>query len=107
MGELLSNWAWVFLANLIGSAFYAWLFTLTLAHDSELARQLMTVAEATTLCYAKLGSHGIVVAFIKGILCNWMVTLGVVTGLTSPSVGGKGLAMSLPILTVFAQEFEH
>src|SRR6266540_4690817 len=36
MGELLSNWVWVFLANLIGSAFYAWLFTLTLTPDSEM-----------------------------------------------------------------------
>ena len=107
MGELLSNWAWVFLANLIGSAFYAWLFTLTLAPDSEMARQLMTVAEAKTLGYAKLGSHGIVVAFIKGILCNWMVTLGVVMGLTSQSTGGKVLAMWLPILTFFAQGFER
>ncbi len=107
MGELLSNWVWVFLANLIGSAFYAWLFTLTLTPDSEMARQLMTVAEAKTLGYAKLGSHGIVVAFIKGILCNWMVTLGVVMGLTSQSTGGKVLAMWLPILTFFAQGFEH
>lgn len=107
IGELLSNWAWVFLANLIGSVFYAWLFTLTLPADSEMARQLVAVAEAKTLGYAKLGSHGIAVALVKGILCNWMVTLGVVMGLTSQSTGGKVLAMWLPILTFFAQGFEH
>ena len=106
-GELLSNWGWVFLANLAGSLFYAWLFTLTLAPDSEMARQLTTVAEAKTLGYAKLGAHGIAVAFSKGVLCNWMVTLGVVMGLCSQSTGGKILAMWLPILTFFAQGFEH
>ena len=30
-GELLSNWGLVFVGNLLGSLFYAWLFTLTVA----------------------------------------------------------------------------
>src|SRR5262247_2295806 len=33
---LLGNWGWVFIGNLVGSVFYAMLFTLTLAPDSEL-----------------------------------------------------------------------
>jgi len=40
-------------------------------------------------------------------LCNWMVTMGVVMGLTSQSTIGKIAAMWLPILTFFAQGFEH
>src|SRR5436309_1463757 len=35
---LLANWGWVFLGNLIGSAFYALLFTATLQPDSEMCR---------------------------------------------------------------------
>lgn len=74
LGDLLSNWGWVFLGNLLGGMFYAVLFTLTLSPDSEMAKQLITVAEAKTLGYAKLGSHGLVVVVSKAILCNWMVT---------------------------------
>ena len=106
-GELLGNWGLVFAANLAGSVFYAWLFTLTVTPDSEMARQLVAVAEAKTLGYAKLGAHGAVVAVAKAILCNWMVTLGVVMALTSQSTAGKIAGMWLPILTFFAQGFEH
>src|SRR5262249_28361786 len=55
----------------------------------------------------KLGAHGAVVAVAKAILCNWMVTLGVVMALTSQSTAGKITGMWLPILTFFAQGFEH
>jgi len=107
MGDLLGNWSLVFVGNLVGSLFYAWLFTLTVAPDSEMARQLVAVAQAKTLGYAKLGGHGMTVAVAKAILCNWMVTLGVVMALTSQSTAGKIAAMWLPILTFFAQGFEH
>lgn len=107
LGELLGNWGLVFAGNLAGSLFYAWLFTLTVAPDSEMARQLVAVAQAKTLGYAKLGGHGVAIAIAKAILCNWMVTLGVVMALTSQSTGGKIAAMWLPILTFFAQGFEH
>jgi formate/nitrite transporter FocA (FNT family) len=72
-----------------------------------MARQLVAVAQAKTLGYAKLGGHGVAIAIAKAILCNWMVTLGVVMALTSQSTGGKIAAMWLPILTFFAQGFEH
>jgi formate transporter len=106
-GALLRNWTWVFAGNLVGSVFYALLFTLTVAPDSEMARLLVTVAEAKTLGYAKLGGWGLLVAVSKAVLCNWMVTLGVVMAMTSQSTGGKIAAMWLPILTFFAQGFEH
>ena len=86
LAALLSNWVWVFLGNLIGSVFYALLFVLTLAPDSEMAKQLIAVSEAKTLGYA---------------------TLGVVMALTSQSTIGKIAAMWLPIVTFFAQGFEH
>jgi formate/nitrite transporter FocA (FNT family) len=45
--------------------------------------------------------------FFKAVLCNWMVTMGVVLAMTSTSTAGKILAMWLPIKTFFAQGFEH
>ncbi len=107
IGELLSNWGWVFAGNLIGGAFYAFLFTLTLSADSEMTKQIVGIAEVKTLGYAKLGFNGIAVVISKAILCNWMVTLGVVMAFTSQSTIGKIAAMWLPILTFFAQGFEH
>jgi formate transporter len=107
MGALARNWSIVFIANLLGSVCYALLFAITLAPDSDMARQIITVSEAKTLGYASMGAHGLVVAVAKGILCNWMVTLGVVMALTSQSTIGKIVAMWLPILTFFAQGFEH
>lgn len=106
-GRLLANWGWVFLGNLLGGVLYAALFSMTVTPDTPVAKQIMAVAEAKTLGYAKLGSQGLVVSTIKAVLCNWMVTLGVVMSFTSQSTGGKIVAMWLPILTFFAQGFEH
>jgi formate/nitrite transporter FocA (FNT family) len=46
-------------------------------------------------------------AFVKAILCNWMVCMGVVMGLTSQSTLGKITACWLPVFTFFALGFEH
>jgi len=107
LGALLSNWGWVFLGNLLGSVVYALLFTVTLSPDSEMAKQIMAVSEAKTLGYARLGGHGLAMVLSKAILCNWMVTLGVAMAMTSQSTTGKIAAMWLPIMTFFAQGFEH
>jgi formate/nitrite transporter len=107
MGNLWWNWSWVFLGNLLGSLLYAVLFTKTLAPSAPLVKTLMTISETKTLGYAKLGFDGLGASFVKALLCNWMVTLGVVMSFTSQSTIGKITAMWLPILTFFAQGFEH
>ena len=106
-GALLANWAWVFLGNLLGGVFYALLFTASLPAGSEMARQILVAAEAKTLGYERLGAQGMAMAVGRAIRCNWMVTLGVVMALTSQSTAGKIAAMWLPIMTFFAQGFEH
>src|SRR5436309_1438434 len=107
MGSLWFNWSWVFLGNLIGGVLYAILFAKTLTPAAPLTKLLVTASEAKTLGYAKLGYDGLMSAFVKAILCNWMVTMGVVMSLRSQSTIGKIAAMWLPILTFFAQGFEH
>lgn len=104
---LLANWGWVFLANLLGCLFYALLFSITVTPDAPIAQQLVRTAEAKTLAYQAMGWRGLEVLLVKAILCNWMVTLGVVMALTSQSTIGKIVAMWLPILAFFAQGFEH
>jgi len=107
MGSLWFNWSWVFLGNLIGGVLYAVLFAKTLTAAAPLTKLLVAASEAKTLDYAKLGYAGLMSVFVKAILCNWMVTMGVVMSLTSQSTVGKIVAMWLPILTFFAQGFEH
>jgi formate/nitrite transporter FocA (FNT family) len=41
------------------------------------------------------------------MLCNWMVSMGVVGAMISTSVSGKVIAMWMPILLFFAMTFEH
>jgi len=107
-----ANLGWVFLANLAGSVFYGLLLYVTLTSmgseaPSGIAARIVSIAEAKTTGYAAHGSAGLVTAFVKAVLCNWMVCLGVVMALTSQSTMGKIAAMWLPILTFFAQGFEH
>ncbi len=109
---LLSNLTWVFLGNLIGSLFYGALLGVCLTTmganaPDAVAAKLVAIAEAKTLGYAKFGTAGVVTVFIKAILCNWMVTLGVVMAMTSRSTAGKIAASWLPIFIFFAQGFEH
>ncbi len=68
---------------------------------------LKAAAQKKTLGYMALGTSGWATAFIKGILCNWMVTIGALMALVSRSTVGKVVAIWLPIMTFFAQGFEH
>lgn len=110
--RMLANYGYSILGHLIGCSFYALLYIIVITNmwskmDAPMIQNLINVAEAKTLGYKSLGSEGILLVFVKAILCNWMVTLGVVMALTSKSTGGKIFAMWLPILIFFAQGFEH
>jgi formate transporter len=112
LGKLLRNWGWVYFGNLIGSVLYALFFYLMLTNFGATASGpvgdlLKAAAQKKTLAYMTLGYRGWATAFIKGILCNWLVTIGALMALVSRSTAGKVVAMWLPITTFFAQGFEH
>ena len=109
---IIANWWWVFLANLLGSIVFGGLLAITLtnmgtAAPTGLAARIIAVAEAKTVANEALGFAGMVSVFVKGILCNWLVCLGVVMAMTSTSTVGKIVATWLPIFTFFALGFEH
>lgn len=106
LSRMLSAWGWVFVGNLLGSLLYAVLFSYT-APKPEMVEMIVKAATAKTLGYQSAGAAGMTALFVKAMLCNWMVTMGAVMALTSASTAGKVLAMWLPILTFFAQGFEH
>jgi len=108
----LSNLGWVFLGNLIGSVVYGVLLYVALTSagtdaPAGIALKIVAAAEAKTNAYAAHGTAGMLTVFVKAILCNWIVCLGVVMAMVSHSTVGKIVAMWLPILTFFAQGFEH
>ena len=110
--KLLRNWAWVYLGNLIGSLLYAALFYVAITswrtgNGGAIADLVKQAAQKKTLAYAALGPAGWGTAFVKAILCNWMVTVGAMLALISRSTVGKITAMWLPIMTFFALGFEH
>jgi formate/nitrite transporter len=112
VANLLRNWCWVYLGNLIGSVLYAALFYLAITNwrtgnGGAIADLLKQAAQKKTLAYMALGSSGWAAAVVKGVLCNWMVTIGAVLALVSRSTVGKIAAMWLPIMTFFALGFEH
>jgi formate/nitrite transporter len=111
-GAVIANWSWVFVANLLGSIAFGVLIAISLTNMGKVdvtgvAARIVAVAEAKTVGNAALGTAGMVSVFVKGILCNWLVCLGVVMAMTSTSTVGKIAATWLPIFSFFALGFEH
>ena len=110
--QVLRNWAWVLLGNLLGSLAYALLASIVLTNlwtsaPAGVAAKIVATAEAKTIGYAAIGIAGFVTCFVKAMLCNWMVCLAVVLAMTSTSAAGKAITAWLPIFVFFAQGFEH
>lgn len=113
MRDLFRNFSWVLLGHILGGLLAAFLFAALLSQwwtsTSDITAQgLINLAVAKTLDYQSfdyLGGAGL--AFLSGILCNWLVVLGVVMGMTSESTSGKILAIWPPIAAFFALDLEH
>jgi formate/nitrite transporter len=112
VGQVLANWLWVFAGNMIGSLLFAGLFYVVLtdvgnAGAGALGDHIRALAESKTIAYEPYGYDGLVTGFVKAMLCNWMVCLGVIMGASSRSLPGKVLGCWLPIFAFFALGFEH
>jgi formate transporter len=110
--NLVANFAWVFLGNMIGSVVYGGLLAIALtsfgAHaPTGVAALIIKVAQAKTTGYEALGFAGMVTVFVKAILCNWMVCLAIVAAMTTTSTIGKIACAYMPVFIFFAQGFEH
>ncbi|MGK4005823.1 formate/nitrite transporter family protein [Sorangium sp. So ce1036] len=110
-GQVIRNLTTVFLANLAGSLFYGALLAVSLTMmgsqaPDAMASKIVAIAQAKTH-YLHLGLPGFVAMFVRAVLCNWMVCLGVVMAMTSTSTVGKIVAAWLPVLTFFAHGYEH
>ena len=111
-GGVLRNWGLVFVGNFAGAmttaVFMAIIFTMGFTQDpNDVGQKIGHIGEARTLGYAAAGFGGMLTLFIRAVMCNWMVSTGVVAAMMSTSVSGKVIAMWMPILVFFYLGFEH
>ncbi len=112
VGGMLRNWTLVFFGNFAGALTVALMMAITLTFSfteapNDVGQRLGTIGEGRTVGYAAHGAAGMLTLFIRGVLCNWMVSTGVVGAMMSSSVSGKVIAMWMPILVFFYMGFEH
>ena len=112
VGGLVRNWGLVFLGNFAGAMtiaiFMAIIFTMGFSQEpNAIGQKIGHIGELRTLGYAAAGLSGMLTLFIRAVMCNWMVSTGVVAAMMSNTVSGKVIAMWMPILVFFYLGFEH
>ena len=112
IGGVLRNWGLVFVGNFAGAFTVAVMMAIVFTYGfsvepGAVGQKIAGIGEARTLGYKEYGAAGMLTLFIRGMLCNWMVSMGVVGAMISTSVTGKVIAMWMPIMLFFAMVFEH
>jgi formate/nitrite transporter len=112
IGGILRNWGLVFIGNFIGAFTVAILMAIVVTYGFSTAPNAVGeaighIGEGRTVGYAEHGAAGMLTLFTRGVLCNWMVALGVVLSMISKDVIGKVVAMWMPIMLFFFMGFEH
>jgi len=108
----LTNFGVVICAHLFGAVLFALLYVISITYmgtqtTDPVIQAVIDLAEHKVLPYEAAGPAGILVAIIKGMLCNWMVALGTIMFYVSKSTAGKILAMWLPVTIFFSLGLEH
>lgn len=103
IGGMLRNWAVVYLGNLLGSLFTAFL----IAVSGQLNLFGSQTAVTTIRTAAAKCALGFPQAFVLGILCNILVCVAVLMTYRAVSATGKIAALYLPILVFVLCGFEH
>ncbi|BBZ06216.1 formate transporter [Mycolicibacterium doricum] len=112
MRGLLRNWGLVFVGNFAGALTVAFMMAIIFTYGfsvdpNEVGQRLGEIGQSRTVGYAQYGAAGMLTLFIRGVLCNWMVSTGVVAAMMSTSVSGKVIGMWMPIIVFFYMGFEH
>lgn len=112
IGAILKNWGLVFIGNFGGALTTAVMMAIVFTYGFSVepgvvGQKIAHIGEARTLGYAEHGAAGWLTVFIRGMLCNWMVSMGVVGAMVSTTVTGKVIAMWMPIMLFFFMGFEH
>lgn len=100
--DLVLNWFWVTLSNLVGALCVAYLFGHVIGLTETGPYALKTVA----IAHAKL-EETFLESFISGIGCNWLVALAVWLAYGAEDITGKILGIWFPTMAFVAIGFQH
>jgi formate/nitrite transporter len=111
--QVLNLWIWVYIGNLIGSLWYAYLmaygpFT---AWDAAGAATVtgfgMRAISIAAFKVQYVGAAAMWSAFLKAIGCNWLVNLAILLGICADDLIGKFFGIWFPIMAFVSSGFEH
>ena len=111
--SVLNLWLWVYIGNLIGSLFFAYLmangpFVSWNAAGAATVNAFGLRAVAIGLAKTSyVGTMGFYSAFLKGIGCNWLVNLAILLGICADDAVGKFFGIWFPIMAFVSIGFEH
>jgi formate/nitrite transporter len=111
--NVLNLWVFVYLGNLIGSVWYAYLMAYGPFSTWDAAGAATVTAfgtRAIAIAVAKtsyVGTAGMWSAFLKAIGCNWLVNLGILLGICADDLIGKFFGIWFPIMAFVSSGFEH
>ena len=105
--QMLQNWFWVYLGNLLGSIFLAWMIVgQTGLMDGAFGGTAIQIASAK-IGHEVVGHSHNSAYFFRAIGCNWLVCLAVMMAMAAQDIGGKVLAIFFPIMAFVTSGFEH
>lgn len=115
-GAVMRNWVWVYIGNLVGSIFYAYIMTVgpfvsgqadgTMAVNA-FGMTAVSIAAGKVLGYKAVGAMGLWSCFIKAIGCNFLVNIAILLAITADNVIGKFFGIWFPIMAFVSSGFEH
>eukprot|EP01084_Bolivina_argentea_P151407 264260_1 len=113
---ILLNWLIVYTGNFMGTLTYLFFLWGGNTHFGQRSTDkysafkdvLCAITESKSIGYYETGgAAGWFAAMFNGLLCNWMVTMGVLLAFSSKSTIGKIFAMYIPITLFITLGFEH
>jgi formate/nitrite transporter len=109
---VLRNWGLVFAGNFLGAFTVAVMMAIVVTYGfdtppNEVGQAIGHIGEGRTVGYAEHGASGMLTLFVRGMLCNWMVSMGVIGAMIAKDVPGKAIAMWMPVMLFFFMSFEH
>ncbi|KUG20106.1 formate efflux transporter [hydrocarbon metagenome] len=111
--SVLNLWIWVYIGNLIGSIFWAYIMAngpLTAFDAAGGATATAFGVRAVAIGIAKVSYVGTAATwscFLKGLACNYLVNLAVLLGICADDLIGKFFGIWFPIMAFVSSGFEH
>jgi formate transporter len=103
LATMLRNWFWVYTGNFLGSILLAYMMY---ASGLWSYNNYLHGAYALKIAIGKVNLT-FYEAFIRGILCNWIVCLAVWMAYAAKDISGKVWGIFFPIMLFITSAFEH